>query len=68
MTGLDRLRRNCGLIDSDGNRVTCFATSTKGGQLADLELRYRLRATVRGPGPAPRGTDLRNFPAPGIGP
>jgi hypothetical protein len=25
-------------------RFTCFATSTKGGQLADLELRHRRRA------------------------
>jgi len=30
--------------DIDGHRFTCFATSTKGGQLADLELRHRQRA------------------------
>ncbi|MDX6345974.1 MAG: hypothetical protein QOF84_764, partial [Streptomyces sp.] len=30
--------------DIDGNRLTCFATNTKGGQLADLELRHRRRA------------------------
>ena len=30
--------------DIDGHRFTCFATSTKGGQLADLELRHRRRA------------------------
>jgi hypothetical protein len=32
------------LTDIDGNRVTCFATSTRRGQLADLELRHRRRA------------------------
>ena len=30
--------------DPAGHRFTCFATSTKGGQLADLELRHRRRA------------------------
>ncbi|MGO8887562.1 MAG: IS1380 family transposase, partial [Streptosporangiaceae bacterium] len=30
--------------DIDGHRLTCFATSIKGGQLADLELRHRRRA------------------------
>jgi hypothetical protein len=30
--------------DIDGHRFTCFATSTKGGQLPDLELRHRRRA------------------------
>jgi len=30
--------------DAGGHRFTCFATSTKGGQLADLELRHRHRA------------------------
>ena len=30
--------------DSNGNRLTAFATNTIGGQLADLELRYRRRA------------------------
>lgn len=30
--------------DLDGRRLTCFATNTKGGQLADLELRHRRRA------------------------
>jgi hypothetical protein len=30
--------------DIDGHRFTCFATGTKGGQLADLELRHRRRA------------------------
>jgi hypothetical protein len=30
--------------DIDGHRFTCFATSTQGRQLADLELRHRRRA------------------------
>jgi hypothetical protein len=30
--------------DIDGHRFTCLATSTRGGQLADLELRHRRRA------------------------
>jgi hypothetical protein len=30
--------------DVDGHRITCFATSTRTGQLADLELRHRRRA------------------------
>jgi hypothetical protein len=30
--------------DIDGHRVTCFATSTRAGQLPDRELRHRLRA------------------------
>ena len=33
--------------DIDGHRFTCFATSTKGGQLADLELRHRRRPDRR---------------------
>ena len=33
--------------DLGGHRFTAFATSTKGGQLADLELRHRRRAGVR---------------------
>jgi Transposase DDE domain group 1 len=32
------------LTDVDGHRITCFATSTRRGQLADLELRHRRRA------------------------
>ena len=34
--------------DIDGHRFTCFATSTKGGQLGDLELRHRRRARCEG--------------------
>ena len=35
--------------DIDGHRFTCFATSTKGGQLAGLELRHRRRAQCEDP-------------------
>jgi hypothetical protein len=35
----------------DEHRVTCFATDTRTGQLADLELRHRRRAPLRGPDP-----------------
>jgi hypothetical protein len=33
--------------DIDGHRFTCLATSTRGGQLADLELRHRRRPGAR---------------------
>ena len=42
------------ITDIDGHRVTCFATSTKGGQLADLELRHRRRARCEDRSAAPR--------------
>ncbi|MGW2552941.1 IS1380 family transposase [Streptomyces sp. NPDC001635] len=48
--------------DLDGNRLTCFATNTKGGQLADLELRHRRRARCEDRIRAARATDLRNLP------
>ena len=41
--------------DIDGHRFTCFATDAKRGQLADLELRHRRRAQVRGPHPERQG-------------
>ena len=53
------------LTDIDGNRVTCFATSTKGGQLADLELRHRLRARCEDRIRCAKDTGLRNFPLQG---
>jgi hypothetical protein len=52
------------LTDIDGHRFTSFATSTKGGQLADLELRHRRRARcedrrrIRNA----KDTGLRNLP------
>lgn len=32
------------IADVDNNRITCLATNTTGGQLADLELRHPRRA------------------------
>jgi hypothetical protein len=48
--------------DIDAHHFTTFATSTKTGQLADLELRHRRRARVRGPDPGAEHTRLRNLP------
>ena len=46
----------------DGHRFTCFATSTKGGQLADLELRHRRRARCEDRIRCAKDTGLRNLP------
>ncbi|MGW6356611.1 IS1380 family transposase [Streptomyces sp. NPDC055092] len=46
----------------DGLRLTCFATNTKGGQLADLELRHRRRARCEDRIRNARDTGLRNLP------
>jgi DDE family transposase len=48
--------------DPGGHRFTCFATSTKGGQLADLELRHRRRARCEDRIRAAKDTGLRNLP------
>lgn len=48
--------------DLDGLRLTCFATNTKGGQLADLELRHRRRTRCEDPIRGARDTGLRNLP------
>jgi len=48
--------------DLGGHRFTCFATGTKGGQLADLELRHRLRARCEDRIRAAKDTGLRNLP------
>lgn len=48
--------------DLDGLRLTCFATNTKGGQLADLELRHRRRARCEDRIRNARNTGLRNLP------
>jgi Transposase DDE domain group 1 len=52
--------------DIDGHRFTCFATSTKGGQLADLELRHRRRARCEDRIRAAKDTGLRNLPLQGF--
>jgi hypothetical protein len=48
--------------DHDGHRLTCFATSTRGGQLADLELRHRRRARCEDRIRCAKDTGLRNLP------
>jgi hypothetical protein len=54
------------LTDVDGNRVTCFATRTRGGQLADLELRHRRRARCEDRIRNAKDTGLRNLPLHGF--
>jgi Transposase DDE domain group 1 len=48
--------------DIDGHRFTAFATGTKGGQLADLELRHRRRARCEDRIRCAKDTGLRNLP------
>ncbi|MBT2452742.1 IS1380 family transposase [Streptomyces sp. ISL-43] len=48
--------------DVDGNRLTCFATNTKDGRIADLELRHRRRARAEDRIRNARDTGLRNLP------
>ena len=48
--------------DVDGHRFTCFATSTRKGQLADLELRHRRRARCEDRIRCAKDTGLRNLP------
>jgi Transposase DDE domain group 1 len=55
------------LTDLDGHRLTCFATSTTGGQLADLELRHRRRARCEDRIRCAKDTGLRNLPLHGFG-
>jgi hypothetical protein len=50
------------LTDLDGHRLTCFATSTRAGQLADLELRHRRRARCEDRIRCAKDTGLRNLP------
>ncbi len=54
------------LTDLDGHRLTCFATSTRGGQLADLELRHRRRARCEDRIRNAKDTGLRNLPLHGF--
>jgi hypothetical protein len=53
--------------DIDGHRFTCFATGTRRGQLADLELRHRRRARCEDRIRAAKDTGLRNLPLHGFG-
>jgi hypothetical protein len=50
------------ITDIDGHRFTCFATDTRGGQLADLELRHRRRARCEDRIRGAKDTGLRNLP------
>ena len=52
--------------DIDGHRFTAFATSTKRGQLADLELRHRRRARCEDRIRCAKDTGLRNMPLQGF--
>ncbi|MFI2368433.1 IS1380 family transposase [Streptomyces sp. NPDC018833] len=48
--------------DTDGMRLTCFATNTAGEAIATLELRHRQRARAEDRIRAARATGLRNLP------
>lgn len=50
------------ITDPDGNRCTAFATNTRRGQLADLELRHRRRARCEDRIRAAKDTGLANLP------
>jgi Transposase DDE domain group 1 len=52
--------------DIDGHRFTAFATGTKKGQLADLELRHRQRARCEDRIRCAKDTGLRNLPLKGF--
>jgi hypothetical protein len=50
------------ITDVDGMRITAFVTSTRRGQLADLELRHRRRARAEDRIRAAKDTGLANLP------
>lgn len=50
------------ITDEHGWRITVFATNTRGGRLADLEVRHRLRARAEDRIRALKDTGLRNLP------
>jgi Transposase DDE domain group 1 len=52
--------------DLDGHRFTAFATDTRKGQLADLELRHRQRARCEDRIRCAKDTGLRNLPLKGF--
>src|SRR5690349_12312302 len=52
--------------DLDGHRFTAFATGTRKGQLADLELRHRRRARCEDRIRCAKDTGLRNLPLKGF--
>ena len=50
------------ITDTDGWRITIFATNTRRGRLGDLEARHRLRARAEDRIRALKDTGLRNLP------
>ena len=52
--------------DVDGYRLTAFATNTRTGQLADLEVRHRLRARCEDRIRCAKDTGLGSFPLQGL--
>jgi len=50
------------ITDTDGMRVTAFATNTRRGQLADLELRHRRRARAEDRIRGAKDSGLTNLP------
>lgn len=50
------------ITDVDGHRITAFATNTRTGQLADLELRHRRRARCEDRIRLAKDTGLTNLP------
>jgi hypothetical protein len=50
------------ITDDQGWRITLFATNTRGGRLADLEVRHRLRARAEDRIRGLKDTGLRNLP------
>ena len=58
--------RSCGSPTSTATGSPAFATSTKGGQLADLELRHRRRARCEDRIRCAKDTGLRNLPLHGF--
>jgi hypothetical protein len=50
------------ITDLDGNRITAFATNSRRGQLADLELRHRRRARCEDRIRDAKDTGLTNLP------
>lgn len=55
------------ITDVDGHRITAFATNTRRGQLADLELRHRRRARCEDRIRHAKTTGLTNLPLHGFG-
>ena len=50
------------ITDIDGNRITAFATNSRRGQLADLEIRHRRRARCEDRIRLAKDTGLTNLP------